>query len=246
MNQPIIFIGGDKGGVGKSMTTVAVTDWHLRHDPPLPVTLIESDTSNPDVAKIFSGVEGVHPVPADLDAEEGWIRAVDAIAAHPDCVAIINSAARNRDGRRQYGHLLVTAAAELQRKFVTLWPVNRQRDSLELLADYRSTMPGRIIVLRNLYFGRAGKFTLYNTSKIRTAIESGGGATLDFPEMYDEIADTVMVQRITVDALMRGPQLGTRMSLHMWRCQVDDLMWSVLHPGEPMPVPPPPVLGVPV
>lgn len=45
---PTLFaVGGCKGGVGKTMVTLALMDYLLRRDRP--ILLIEADTSNPDV-----------------------------------------------------------------------------------------------------------------------------------------------------------------------------------------------------
>jgi MinD superfamily P-loop ATPase len=45
----IYWVGGSKGGVGKSMMTVATLDYLL--DRKQNVVLVECDTSNPDVYK---------------------------------------------------------------------------------------------------------------------------------------------------------------------------------------------------
>ena len=47
MNMPIFYVGGSKGGVGKSKLTFALIDYLL--DDGKQVLLLESDTSNPDV-----------------------------------------------------------------------------------------------------------------------------------------------------------------------------------------------------
>jgi hypothetical protein len=58
---------------------------------------------------------------------------------------------------------------------VTLWVINRQRDSLELLKEYMESLPGSTVhVVRNTYFGDQGKFELYNGSKMRKTVEDGG------------------------------------------------------------------------
>ena len=48
----IYWIGGSKGGVGKSMMTVVVLDYLLEQGEK--VLLVECDTSNPDVWKAYS------------------------------------------------------------------------------------------------------------------------------------------------------------------------------------------------
>ncbi len=46
--QPIYLVGGSKGGVGKSMVTLALADHLQRLDTH--AVLVETDTSNPDVS----------------------------------------------------------------------------------------------------------------------------------------------------------------------------------------------------
>ena len=59
----IVWIGGSKGGVGKSMTTMAALDYLLSEGSR--VVLVECDNANPDVYRAYQ-----HLVPAertDLD-----------------------------------------------------------------------------------------------------------------------------------------------------------------------------------
>lgn len=51
MAKPIYLIGGSKGGVGKTLVTMAVVDYLEAQQEEL--LLIESDTSNPDVWKAY-------------------------------------------------------------------------------------------------------------------------------------------------------------------------------------------------
>ena len=49
MNKPIYVVGGSKGGVGKSLVTMALVHYLKENDDE--VFLIDADTSNPDVLK---------------------------------------------------------------------------------------------------------------------------------------------------------------------------------------------------
>ena len=49
MNAPIIYVGGSKGGVGKSKLSFALIDYLMSNGHK--VLLLESDTANPDVYK---------------------------------------------------------------------------------------------------------------------------------------------------------------------------------------------------
>ena len=236
MSNPILFVGGMKGGVGKSMMTIAAIDYYLHRELPEPVVLIESDTANPDVGKIYDSVPGVQQVLADLDAEAGWLGLVDCIAGHHGPV-VINSAARNGAGLREYGHLLTAASQEMRRELVMIWPVNRQRDSLQLLAEARGTFGGHVCVVRNLYFGSADKFELYNASNLREDIEASGGATLDLPELHDRIADRMCCARMSLDALAQE-NMGTKLAIRVWREKVERIMAEIVKPRAPDPAQP--------
>ena len=79
---------------------------------------------------------------------------------------VVNTAARNNLGVAAYGRTLSQSLEELERKLVTLWVINRQRDSLELMQDYIDAIPNSTVhVLKNGYFGADSKFELYNGSR---------------------------------------------------------------------------------
>ena len=67
MNASIFYVGGSKGGVGKSKLSFALIDYLL--DDGKKVLLLESDTSNPDVFKAHQPHENDALVcrEADLD-----------------------------------------------------------------------------------------------------------------------------------------------------------------------------------
>src|SRR5580658_7377818 len=110
----IYWIGGSKGGVGKSMMTLVILDYLLEQGEK--VLLVECDTSNPDVWKAYSHeMEGEL---IDLDEADGWIRLVNVCDADRSRVVVVNTAARNNDGVSQYGRTLDTSLDELQAKLV--------------------------------------------------------------------------------------------------------------------------------
>ena len=69
----IYWVGGSKGGVGKSMMTVAMLDHLLEQGTK--VILVECDTSNPDVWKAYR--EQVETELINLDEADGWIHLVN-------------------------------------------------------------------------------------------------------------------------------------------------------------------------
>lgn len=225
MTESIYSISGGKGGVGKSIVAMATVDYLQERSKK--VLLIESDTSNPDVWKAYK--DATESTTVSLDERNGWIELVNLCERHPDSTVVINTAARNSAGVSTGGEILNSALAELKRKLITLWVINRQRDSLELLKEYMAAMPDSDIhVLRNAYFGDEKKFELYNASNLRASVESRGGKSLVFPDLADRVSDDLYTHRLTIAAALKELPIGNRAELARWRREVAKVLDTVL------------------
>ena len=221
----IYWVGGSKGGVGKSMMTVAVLDHLLERSTP--VLLLECDRSNPDVWKAYK--EQVEAELIDLDDADGWIHLVNTCDRHRDRVVVVHAAAGNNVAVRRYGQTLDRSLEELGSKLVALWMINRQRDSLELLKDFMEAVPkAEVHVVRNGCFGDERKFELYNGSKLRDAVESRGGKSITLPELADRVADDLYSQRLALSVAAKSLPLGNRAELARWRGEVRKVLAEVL------------------
>ncbi len=221
----IYWVGGSKGGVGKSMVTVATIDYLLEKGER--VLLVECDTSNPDVWKAYR--EHVKTELINLDEGDGWIHLVNTCDGHRDYVVVINTAARNNLAVRQYGVTLDSSLEELGTKVVALWVINRQRDSLELLKEFMDAVPrAGVHVVRNGYFGGEGKFELYNGSKVRESVESRGGKSVTFPDLADRVADDIYTKRLAISAAAKSLPIGNRAELGRWRGEVKKVLAEVV------------------
>lgn len=221
----IYVVGGGKGGVGKSFTTIALVD--SLEQAGVKVLVIESDTSNPDVWKMYK--DQIETRLIDLDDANGWIDLVNACDEFKDHVIVINTAARNNKGVVAYGETLNSTLVELGRALTTLWVINRQRDSLELLKEYRDALPGtKVHVIRNGYFGDEQKFELYNFSKTRELIESEGGKSLLLPDLADRVSDDLYSKRLSVSKAMVELPIGNRAELSRWRRDAARMIGEVI------------------
>lgn len=233
--SPIFLVGGCKGGVGKSMVGEALVDDLLRRGAR--VLLVETDISVPDVWRAYERVPGVEGLTLDLDEVDGWIVLGTTLSRHPGRVAVINTAARNDRGIVSYGPMLTRALAKLGRPLITLWVINRQRDSLELLDDYLRAMPGALThVVRNGHFGPARKFELYNGSPYRARIEAAGGRSLTFPDLADRVSDALRLGRLAIASALdeRAARIdfGSRIELERWREETRALFEQIVPPLE--------------
>ncbi len=151
MEKPIFLVGGGKGGVGKSLLSIALVDYVDATDGrPF---LVETDTSVPDVYKTYRRRDRRRA------GEPRRARGMDR-AAEPgrepgrrDTI-VINTGARNQTGISNFGKTLRKALPQLKRKLVVFWLIDRKRESLELLSDFIETLPeAEINVVRNMYLG---------------------------------------------------------------------------------------------
>ncbi len=221
----IYWVGGSKGGVGKSMVTMALIDSLAAREEEL--MLIECDTSNADVWKDYG--EQVQAQLVNLDEADGWIHLVNICDERKGSTVVINTAARNNLAVTKYGSTLDSTLEELKRQLVTLWVINRQRDSLELLKEFAEAMPHALLhVLRNSHFGEEGKFELYNGSKIRKEMEERGGHSITFPDLADRVADDIYTKRLSIVAAASALPIGNRAELARWRAEVRKVLSEVL------------------
>ena len=221
MSKSIYFIGGGKGGVGKSLVSMATVDYLQEKEDN--VLLVESDLNSPDVWKALKDTTKTELI--DLDQADGWIQLVNLCDSNPNSVVVINTAARNNKGVNDYGKTLGGALTEMKRKLITLWVINRQRDSLELLKEYMDAIPNTVVhVIRNGHFGEENKFDLYNTSKLRSSVEEGGGKSLTFPNLSDRVSDDIYNKRMSISAALRELPIGNRAELARWRAETKKML----------------------
>jgi hypothetical protein len=234
MSKKIYIVGGCKGGVGKSVVTMAFIDYLVRTRQE-EVYLVESDTSNPDVGRAcFKPVDDSPFLPGealDLDDSEGWINLVNAAGHNPGAHIVVNTAARNDKGVGAYGSLLSESLQDLDRDVVTFWVINRQKDSLDLCDTYLKAVPfGTTHVVINGYFGERKKFQLYDDSQVRQEIEEKG-QTLYFPDLADRVADMMRNESLTVSEAEKTLNIGERAELRRWRNECGKMFSAVFADG---------------
>jgi len=221
MSKNIYLIGGSKGGVGKSLVAMTMVDYLLEKGEN--VLLVESDINSPDVWKALKDTIKTEII--DLDQDDGWIQLVNLCDSNPNTVVVINTAARNNKGVSTYGETLSGALTELKRKLITLWVINRQRDSLELLKEYMDAIPNTTIhVIRNGHFGEENKFELYNGSKVRFSVEERGGKSLTFPNLSDRVSDDINNKRMSISMALKELPIGNRAELTRWRNEAKKML----------------------
>lgn len=222
MNK-VIFAGGGKGGVGKTMVTIAVVDALLARGES--VVLVESDDSNPDAYKALNKL-----VPCsllNLDSEDGYLNLCNLIESNPDACIVVNTAARATDSIIKHGGILGDTAKELNRELVMLWPINRQRDSVELLKnllDGVGDIFSATYTVINTYWGAPEKFMRYNNSKQKERVTG----TVVFPELNDLVSDKMNDNRLALSNAAEGMTIAERSVLSRFRHAAHEALNGVL------------------
>ena len=192
----IFYVGGVKGGVGKTLVTLALIDW-LQHRQGVSPLLIEGDPGNPDAAAALTDDLPGAVVPRRLDTEPGWEAFAQTIheARRP---VVVNSAAANVAYVTTHGALLRAYLDHFRaagRRFWLLWLLNRDEWTLRPLAGFLEALgPDRIVVLKNQRFGT--DFTLWEGSAIRKSVLAQGGREGVVPDLHD-VYDSLKAGRLS-------------------------------------------------
>jgi hypothetical protein len=227
MKDTIYYVGGGKGGVGKSMISLTLVQYLIdKYSDQKTIHLIETDESNPDVGRVYKGKIPVTSAILD-ENEKGWILMANLIERSRDTLFVVNSAARSNMGIRRNGRnfTAVLESGAVPYDFVVFWPTNRQKDSVALLEDFLNYVTfGSVYPIRNCYFGEPDDFTLYakyvSESK---SLKSRISGTLNFPALADIIADDFYTGGKTIPETVDDLGAFAGQSFLSWRNNVYEM-----------------------
>ena len=108
-NNNVFYVGGSKGGVGKSLFSFALIDYLLEKNRKLLV--VDTDTDNPDVFKAHKELQldNLQCVLNSLDNADGWADLLNTIQKYPEHAIVINAAARTKTSTTSYGDIMSEA-----------------------------------------------------------------------------------------------------------------------------------------
>jgi hypothetical protein len=251
--KTVTYVGGSKGGTGKSLVSMALVDYFRRTFPEDKILLIETDSSNPDVGRLYKvpdgmpikkeregvDIEGIH-----LDEQEkGWLLMCDAIEDTDAKYIAVNSMAASNLAIQAQGSLFEDSVKRLNiDNFNVFWVMNRNKDSTTLLRDFLSHIKSAAVYpILNLYFGQEDEFAFYRSSlDIQQMIKERGGRELLFPNMNDLIADKLYTDETNFEELLSTDEkavhrlkVGMRTSLERWLYKVKQIFDEIYVPAFP-------------
>ena len=175
----IHFVGGEKGGVGKSVVARLLVQWAI--DKQLPFQAVDADASHGALLRHYPAfTKGVDLARVD-SADEIITLALDA-----DRRVIVDLPSQSD---RLLGAWLAEAGildlAKESNVDVVFWHVmDDGRDSINTLARLveRYGAKARVVIVENL--GRGKEFSLLDRSPARAAADAVGALTIQLPELH--------------------------------------------------------------
>lgn len=224
-----IFVDGDKGGVGKSLVARALVQFYLEQPATSRPRLVvfDADHSNPDVCGrdgLTAGDGVLSTGLIDLATEAGWIDFAGRLETvrNLDCRVIVNMPAQI--GSVFDGSIGIVSEVLREAHGVPVWVLSRTRESITALEHRVRHLPARYaagLAVRNLFFGEADKFALWEASPLReTLLDAGGWRETALPELNDQLL--VMMGRRPIHEVLRlgidqhPLPLGYRLALRSW------------------------------
>jgi hypothetical protein len=218
MNR-IHFIGGEKGGVGKSVLARLLAQYYIDNNRPF--RAFDADLSHGALMRYYSEYTQAVDV-ADFESADQ----IAEVCAELGCDVLVDLAAQSaRSVDRWIAESGLVEFAEEMGLQVTLWHVmDDGSDSVRLLEKTLSTYGAgpTYVIVRN--HGRGKDFSLFDESEVKTKAESFGAIVLDLPELHggamrkiDRVGASLWAAANNKDEAM-GPTLGMleRQRVRVW------------------------------
>lgn len=173
-HRPIVLVGGDKGGVGKSFGARAVTGWLAMQG--YQVAAFDADGRNPHLARYYDNSLGVSQL--TLRETLGWTCMYKTWELVDDnCVIIVDLPGNIGAEVAKEATRLKLISERLNRDLINVWVAAEEEDSIWLLGDALQVADAhRTIFWMNGRFGAdSSKFELWNDSQKRSNFISDGG-----------------------------------------------------------------------
>lgn len=175
------FIGGEKGGVGKSLVARVLAQYLIDHD--LPFLGFDTDQSHGALLRFY----GDFAAPVAIDRYESLDRIVEAAVAEPDRRILVDLAAQTHPFLMRWmedsGLLDISDELGIE---LTYWHVmDSGQDAVDLLAQLLDRFNGRLPLILVLNEIRGDRFDLLEASGLRTRAEDLGAQVISIRHLQD-------------------------------------------------------------
>ena len=204
------FIGGEKGGVGKSVVSRILAQYFI--DRSVPFLGFDSDRSHGSLLRFY----GDFAAPVVIDQYEGLDRLVEAAAEQPDRRILVDLAAQTYGFLTQW--IEESGVLELRDELglsLTYWHVmDSGRDSADLLAKLLDRFGGRLPLVVVLNAVRGGDFSILESSGTLQRARELGATIVTLSRLQDSTMQRIDAHNTSFwAASTRGNKDGASLGL---------------------------------
>ena len=198
------FVGGEKGGVGKSMVSRILAQYFIDHA--LPFTGYDSDRSHGALMRFYAG----YASPVVIDDYANLDRVVEAAANGGSERVLVDLAAQTHHALMRWmddsGLIELAPEAGLG---ITYWHVmDAGRDSVDLLRRLLDTLGGRVGIVLVLNALRGDRFEILDASGERERALSLGARIMTLGHLDDATVQKIDARDTSFWAALNPPQAG--------------------------------------
>ncbi len=177
----IHFIGGEKGGVGKSVLTRVIAQFLI--DRNIPFTGYDTDRSHGSFARFYSDFAA----PVLVDSFESVDRIVESVVTDPKRPALVDLAAQTLRPLKQWidASGMTELLAETGNKAVFWHVLDDTKDSLATLDDLFAAFGTTVSYVVVLNHGRGSSFALFEASPQKTKAEEHGATVIQLQRLHE-------------------------------------------------------------
>ena len=219
-DRRIIWVTGGKGGVGKSTFARGLMDTSVNAGAT--VAAFDGDPDNAQLFRYYQNVGGgvlrmalegsaVEPLLDAMEAQKADVILVDVAAGGSRTLMQLDDEVR-----------LLFNAADMGYQVTIVSVLSRIKDSVNLLKATMNMTEGKavqLVAVKNLYFGEAKRFRLFDDSKTKQRLLDAGGVVLEMPEMSDDTYEVLDQQNLPfrlAQATEGGLSLMERSRVFRW------------------------------
>jgi hypothetical protein len=175
------FIGGEKGGVGKSLVARILAQYLIDHETPF--LGFDTDQSHGALLRFY----GDYAAPAAIDRYESLDRIVEAAVAEPERRILVDLAAQTQPFLMRWmeDSELLELCPEMGME-LTYWHVmDSGQDAVDLLGKLLDRFGDKLPLVLVLNEVRGDRFELLQASGLRTRAESLGARVMSLRHLQD-------------------------------------------------------------
>ncbi|PXW22739.1 mobilization protein [Paraburkholderia caballeronis] len=197
----IHFIGGEKGGVGKSLVARVLAQYFI--DRSMPFVGFDTDRSHGALLRFYADFAE----PAVLDQHDSLDPVMESALADPQRRVLVDLAAQTQQSLVSWlDDSDVLGFAEEQGLALTWWHVmDTGRDSVELLRQWLDEFGGRIKLVIVLNEVRGDRFEILDASGERERAESLGASVVTLRHLPDTTMQKIDRQSASFWAAVNHP-----------------------------------------